>query len=82
MNILVCVVLLFLAVHTLVEAQTLTLLDNTAALTNIPLNITAQSLQLPRIYGVVVSTNTTYFLSRIDLALTSGTGAARSDVDA
>ena len=58
-----------------VSAQTLTLLDSTAALGNIPSTTSSvTSLQLPRLLGFVVSTNTTYYLSRIDLALTSGTG--------
>lgn len=56
-------------------AQTLTLLDNTASLTNVPSStISVSSLQQPKIFGVVVSTNSTFYLSRIDLALTSGTG--------
>ena len=75
MHLLTYAVLLAFAIVERVEAQTLTLLDNTADLVNIPSNTTATSgLQLPKCYGVVISTNTTYFLSRIDLALTSGTG--------
>ena len=81
MHLLTYAVLLAFAIVERVEAQTLTLLDNTADLVNIPSNTTATSgLQLPKCYGVVISTNTTYFLSRIDLALTSGTGERRRHV--